>query len=209
MKHTILTAEQVAAILSRLREPVGTLVLLGAFTGLRISELLALQWGDIDSTSCELRVSRAVVYGRVGRCKTKASQRPVPLDKALIDSLDAWRAVTAYNGAEHWVFASTRLGGHKPLTPRMLLSKHVQPAAEAAGIQGRVGFHTFRRTTATLLIANGESVKIVQELLGHANAKLTLDLYAQATTTGKREAQSRVVAMMLPKSSTSEFATAG
>ena len=97
------------------------------------------------------------------------------------------------------MFASARLSGAKPLTPRMLLSKHVQPAAEAAGVQALVGFHTFRRTLASMFIANGESVKVTQELLGHANAKLTLDLYAQATTAGEREAQSRVVAMTLPK----------
>ena len=68
--------------------------------------------------------------------------------------------------------------------------------------------HTFRRTMASVLIANGESVKVTQELLGHANAKATLDLYAQATTAEKREAQSRVVAMTLPNSSTNGLAAA-
>jgi hypothetical protein len=63
---------------------------------------------------------------------------------------------------------------------------------------GPVGWHTFRRTVATLLVANGEDIKTVQESLRHANSKLTLDLYAQAITPTKRKAQSKIVQMLLP-----------
>ena len=48
---------------------------------------------------------------------------------------------------------------------------------EAAKIQKRVGFHTFRHTYTTLLTQNNEEVKVVQELLRHANSRITLDLY--------------------------------
>jgi integrase len=68
---------------------------------------------------------------------------------------------------------------------------------KAAGIQGRIGWHTFRRTYATLLKANGEDVKTVQELLRHANSLVTMNLYAQAITDVKRKAQSRLVSMLL------------
>jgi integrase len=68
---------------------------------------------------------------------------------------------------------------------------------KAAGIQGRIGWHTFRRTYATLLKANGEDVKTVQELLRHANSLVTMNLYAQAVTEVKRKAQSRLVSMLL------------
>ncbi len=67
-----------------------------------------------------------------------------------------------------------------------------------AGVEGPVGWHTFRRTVATLLVANGEDIKTVQESLRHANSKLTLDLYAQAITSTKRKAQSKIVQMLLP-----------
>jgi integrase len=50
-----------------------------------------------------------------------------------------------------------------------------------------------------LLRANGEDVKVVQELLRHASAKMTLDTYSQALTPAKRAAQSKVVSMILPK----------
>ena len=64
------------------------------------------------------------------------------------------------------------------------------------GIEG-IGCHTFRRTYATFLKANGEDVKTVQELLRHANSLVTMNLYAQAITQNKRDAQSRIVTMVL------------
>jgi len=52
-----------------------------------------------------------------------------------------------------------------------------------------VGWHTFRHTYSTLLRANGEDVKVVQELLRHANSKITMDVYTQALSPAKRKAQ--------------------
>ena len=51
---------------------------------------------------------------------------------------------------------------------------------KAAKIEKRIGFHRFRHTYTTLLTQNNEEVKVVQELLRHANSRITLDLYAQA-----------------------------
>jgi integrase len=62
-----------------------------------------------------------------------------------------------------------------------------------------VGFHTFRHTYTTLLTQNNEDVKVVQELLRHANSRITLDLYAQAGMPKKREAQRRLVERVLRK----------
>jgi integrase len=59
-------------------------------------------------------------------------------------------------------------------------------------------WHTFRHSFGTLLKANGEDVKTVQELLRHANSRITLDVYTQAVSSNKRAAQSKVVKMMVP-----------
>ena len=80
-----------------------------------------------------------------------------------------------------------------------LLDRCLQPAAKRAGITKWVGFHTFRHTYSTLLRANGEDVKVVQELLRHANSKTTMDTYTQALSPAKRTAQSRVVQMFIGK----------
>src|SRR5258708_5865800 len=87
-----------------------------------------------------------------------------------------------------------------PLEITALLTQSPEPlrtAAERAGIQKRVGFHTFRHTYTTLLTQNNEDVKVVQELLRHANSRVTLDLYAQAGMPEKRLAQSKLVRMVL------------
>jgi integrase len=88
--------------------------------------------------------------------------------------------------------------------PGTLNRWHLQPAVKAAGIEGRIGWHTFRRTYATLLKANGEDVKTVQELLRHANILVTMNLYAQAITDVKRKAQSRLVSMLLDENPQNE-----
>jgi integrase len=79
------------------------------------------------------------------------------------------------------------------------LLKIIQPAALRAGIKKRVGWHTFRHSYSSLLVANGENVKVVQELMRHASSRFTLDVYSQARKREKRHAQQRVVQMILPE----------
>jgi integrase len=74
----------------------------------------------------------------------------------------------------------------------------IRPAVKRAGITKRVGWHTLRHSYATLLKANGEDVKVVQESLRHANSRITLEVYTQATTPAKRQAQSKIVQMIRP-----------
>jgi hypothetical protein len=74
----------------------------------------------------------------------------------------------------------------------------IQPVAKKVGI-GNISWHTFRHTYSTLLHANGEDPKVVQELLRHSSIKVTMDVYTQAVTATKRKAQSRAVEMIVPK----------
>jgi len=89
--------------------------------------------------------------GLVGNRKSKASKRPVPLDPLLAQVLWKWRATTTYNKLDDWVFASPKTKGEKPYRPGMPIRWHLRPAAQLAGIESRIGRHTFRRTIATLL----------------------------------------------------------
>jgi site-specific recombinase XerD len=70
---------------------------------------------------------------------------------------------------------------------------HIQPVVRKLGIKKRVSWHTFRHTYSTLLKANGEDVKVVQELLRHGSSRITLDVYTQAQMPAKRAAQQRIV----------------
>jgi hypothetical protein len=91
--------------------------------------------------------------------------------------------------------------GKQPLWLSTVMRYHIQPKLRKLGIDKKVSWHTFRHTFSTMLKANGEDVKVVQELLRHASAKMTLDTYSQALTPAKRAAQSKVVSMIRPKSS--------
>jgi integrase len=91
---------------------------------------------------------------------------------------------------EDWVFASPHSKGKLPYWPGSLYRAHLEPAAKEIGIVGHFGWHTFRHTYATLLKGNGEDVKVVQELMRHANISVTLNIYVQAITQTKRDAQS-------------------
>jgi site-specific recombinase XerD len=67
------------------------------------------------------------------------------------------------------------------------------PGTPWAGIRKKIGWHTFRHTYSTLLITNGEKVKVVQELMRHASSRFTLEIYSPAQLIAKRQAQERPV----------------
>jgi integrase len=195
----VLSIGQVAALLGILKEPTRTMVFVAVFTGLRVGELLGLKWSDIDLQKMVIHVVRSIVMQHVGDCKTEASRKPVPLDLRLAKVLGDWRLQSPYPTDEDWVFASPHSSGKLPYWPGSLYKAHLEPAAKEVGIVGHFGWHTFRHTYATLLKGNGEDVKVVQELMRHANISVTLNIYAQAITQSKRDAQSRVVNLLLDK----------
>ena len=82
------------------------------------------------------------------------------------------------------------------------LKCYVHPAAKRVGITKSLGWHSFRRTFATLLKGCGEDVKTVQELMRHASSRLTLDVYAQALTPAKRAAHLKLVGLIQPAAET-------
>lgn len=194
----VLELAELQALLRNLELRERTLVLLDAATGLRVSELLALRWEDVDFKVLELRVTRSIWHQVIGECKTEASAKPVPLDSYMAEDLLRWRRVSPYPMPGDWVFAGPFTQGKQPYWPDNLMKRYIRPAARQVGIHKNIGWHTFRHTFGTLLKDNGEDVKTVQELLRHASSRITLDVYTQAVNTTKREAQSKVVRMILP-----------
>jgi integrase len=193
----ILELAELQLLLSKLAVRERTLALLDAATGLRVSELLALRWSDVDFENLELRVTRSIWHQVVGNCKTEASAKPVPMDSYMAEDLLRWRRQSVYASDDDYVFASETMRGKQPYWPDNLMKRHIQPVAKAIGIHKKIGWHTFRHSFGTLLKANGEDVKTVQELLRHANSRITLDVYTQAVNSNKRAAQSKVVRMMV------------
>jgi integrase len=198
----VLDAEELKMLLAKLQNPARALVFLTAATGLRVSEALGLKWSDLDFGAGVINLGRAVVHQHVGEMKTEASEKPVPMDGALATALRDWSTQAPYRQPEDWVFASPKMKGKQPYWPETPLRCFVLPAAKRLGITKQIGWHSFRRTFATLLKGSGEDIKTTQELMRHANSRLTLDVYAQALTPAKRAAHLKVVEMIRPTAGT-------
>jgi integrase len=183
-----LTVEEARALLAA---AAGTrfevLFVLALKTGMRRGELLALRWEDVDLDKGVLQVRgtlRRTREGlRIGTPKTAAARRKVVLSPSSVAALGRHRARQQQErqaAGDLWqdfglVFPNT-LG--RPMEPRCLLSDVYRPLLERAGLPP-ITFHTLRHTAATLLLAEGEHPKVVQELLGHAQVSITLDCTAR------------------------------
>ena len=189
----ILSVPDIQKLLPALPLRERTLVLLDVGTGLRMSELFALKWRDVNFRAREISVTRSIVFQVVGPCKTEASQKPIPLDSYLARTLREWRKHTKYRAPDDWVFASPASCGRRPYWAQSIMRNLIRPAAVELGITEHVGWHTFRHTYSSLLRATGADIKVMQELLRHASSRVTLDTYTQAVTLHKRRAQSDVI----------------
>lgn len=173
---------------------------LALLTGMRRGELLGLIWEDVDLERGTLAVRRTLSRGKagsweVGTPKTASGRRSIALPASAVSSLRQHRI----HQLEHrlklgdiyqdqgFVFTNATGG---PLHVNSLMLQFVKVIA-AAGVP-RIRFHDLRHTSATLMLANGEHPKIVQERLGHANISMTLDRYSHVTMDMQRAAADRL-----------------
>ncbi len=134
----ILEVSEMQDILAELLPRDRTLVLLSMVTGLRRGELAGLKWQDIDFQNLQIDVQRSVVNQVVGRCKTEASQKPVPIDEYTMGDLLDWFRETPFREPEDWVFAtnSSRAGkkrGKQPLWLSTVMRYHIEPVVRGSG----------------------------------------------------------------------------
>lgn len=155
--------------------------------GLRLGELLALRWSEVDLDSGTLSVVATLEQWQDGVAviaepKTHRSRRQVLLGAAIVDALRRHRSAHPGIG-----FVFTRDDG-RPLS-RSMVDKAWTRLNARAGVP-QVRFHDLRHTAATLLLGRGVHPKIVSEMLGHSTVAITLDLYSHVTPTMQREAAS-------------------
>ncbi len=165
--RTALSAEQVAAIAGKLREPHATLVLFLYESGLRIGEAVAVRWSDFEGNV--LHVTRRVYNGKEHAVKTTHSVRKIPIDPNLLERM-------RQHGGSDLIFTSTT-GTH--IEPRNALRRYVQPASRELGIKIG-GFHDFRHSLTTQMRRNGTHAKVISGILGHATVDLALNVYDHA-----------------------------
>jgi integrase len=201
---SVLAPAEIKVLLDRLALRERTLVLLAASTGLRQSEMFGLKWSDIDFNLRTMSVTRSIVCGVAGPCKTESSQKPVPSHPLVADTLAQWKEARRYRKPGDWIFASARHRGRTPYWGPAILRKYIQPAAREVGIEKRIGRHTFRHTYSTLLRSVGTEFKVMQELLRHSSLRSTLDVYTQTITPAKHAAQAAVMSLVFAAGAKSE-----
>lgn len=138
-------------------------------TGLRISELISLEYKNIDLTDCIVRV--------VGKGN---KERIVPINsiavKALENYLNNYRTSLIKNTISNFIF----LNNHGKQLTRQGVFKMIKNEANRAGIKKDISPHTIRHTFATHLLENGADLRIIQELLGHSDISTT-QIYTHLT----------------------------
>lgn len=188
-KSEALTPAHFQLLLAQLEPRERVMVLLAATTGLRRCEILALRWGDLDFENAVAHVERGVYRNVVGNTKTEASKKPVPLQPLLIEELKHWRKRSLYTRDSDFLFPSLQKNGTQPISADMILRRQIRPAAAKVGITTKIGWHSFRRGYSILLRQQGVDLKTAQELMRHANARLTLEVYQEAITDEQRHGQ--------------------
>jgi integrase len=148
-------------------------VLFLAYTGVRFGEMAALRVQHLDLLRRRAAIVEAVaeVHGKAVFSTPKSHQsRPVPIPRFLVDDLATW---IAGKGPADFVFSAPQGG---VLRIRNFRRAGFEPAVAAAGLE-HLTPHALRHTAASLAIATGANVKVVQTMLGHKSATMTLDLY--------------------------------
>lgn len=169
------------------------LFLLEFATGLRLGELTALQWEDLNLTTGELRISKqVVVIGSelvITEPKTKAAVRTLLLPPKVLEVFREYR-----NGnPSRWLFPSPKKED-SPLLPSVVRQR-LHRLLDHAGCE-RVRFHDLRHTFATHALTSGVDAKTLSGILGHTNASFTLDTYTHVTSDMQKTASGIVGGFM-------------
>jgi integrase/recombinase XerD len=173
----VLSREEMARLIAAARNLKHQTALSVAYgAGLRVSEVINLKVGDVDSQRMTLRIEQ-------GKGK---KDRYAMLPPILLDRLRVWWRVARAQGKMFdggWLFPG--LNPIEPLTARQL-NRAVHAAAQAAEIDKRVSMHTLRHSFATHLLEQKVDIRVIQVLLGHKKLETTA-LYAQVATDLLRE----------------------
>ena len=182
-------------------------------TGTRLGEATGLQWSDIDFQNKQIRISHTLNYirgkGRIlDTTKSESSERTLPMTVTLYDLLKKIRIEQTKNRSlvgKDWkeepqlrnmVFTHPTGGTFWESNVRVDMNQ-ISDKIMAAGHEfQRISPHTFRHTFATLGLKNGIQPKVMQKLLGHANIRITLDIYASVLKEDLTESMNLIEAVM-------------
>jgi len=174
-EHTemdFLTPEEIPVFLQAFAPEWRPLFFTAIFTGMRLGELLALQWSDIDWRGGTIRVRRSVWHGQFQEPKSRGSVRTIGMSPRLAAVLMEHKINATWNEPD-LVFTTAE---GQLIDPSNLRQRVYEPSLRLAGLR-KMRIHDLRHTFASLLINQGENLKYVQQQLGHASITTTVDRY--------------------------------
>lgn len=180
----VLTRAELARLFTACPRRYRPLLLTGAYTGMRLSEVLGLSWDDVDFTAGVVHVRHQLARGRHGvpphriLPKTRASVREIPLLPQLAAVLREHKRCSHFDGGSDYVFATSSGTAflHHNVSKRVLRRAAVDAGLDQDG--RRLRFHDLRHTFASHLIVDIRlDVVQVSRILGHARTSMTLDTY--------------------------------
>ncbi len=193
-----LSAEEIGRILANIPEPFQALFLCLAVTGLRIGEVLALRWMDLDWKSLEVKISQSLWRGRVVTPKTEGSATSLHLPAPVMGRLLAQFEGSPFRDPDAFIFCKA---DGSPQSPGYLRKQVLYPAMEVAGIQrfSRThGFHLFRHSAASIVHGETRDLKLTQELLRHARMSTTANIYIHSKEKGAEQATETLARLLAP-----------
>lgn len=163
-------------------------ILISLLTGVRIGELCALRWEDVDFKECVITVNRTMqrvqVEGKDNKTeiiittpKTNTSIRQIPIPKMLVDYIIGFKSSN-----DQYILTNKNGNYIEPRVMQYKFKKYLQ----IAGISD-ANFHALRHTFATRCIEAGVDVKVLSEVLGHSNVNITLDRYVHNSIDYKKD----------------------
>ena len=168
-------------------------LLLGIESGLRIGEVCGLKWSDFDLKAGTVQIKRTVsrIYCGDGHTKiviqspkTRTSQREIPLSRYMVQAL---KILQKSYPSDAWFLSGNKI---KPVEPRCY-RKSIKAYLKQAAVH-QVRPHVLRHTFATTCLQAGCDIKTLSELLGHANANITLQRYVHSDLARKRREIQRI-----------------
>lgn len=139
-------------------------------TGMRLGELVALRWRDVDWNAGRIRVRRNYTCGEFGTPKTRRSTRSIPMIPDLAATLRAHHQRTRWPGPDDLVFAYPITGD---VLPKANITRRMALTCRAAGITEHHRFHDLRHTFGTHMAAAGVPLRTLQEWMGHRDLTTT------------------------------------
>ncbi len=192
------TPEQVRQIVDAAPADYRHLFVCVALAVLRLSELLALRWMDVDFLNSVIHVRHSLWMGELESPKTEASATTVPMRAVLKSALTELRQRSQFKQPESFVFCNDE---GQPLNPDVLRKDVLYRILDKLGIERTSrasGFHAFRHAAATAVQGATKNMVAAQKLLRHANYNTTADIYCHGGEEAQNEAAEALEAAIFP-----------